>query len=366
MFQAEGNLGDSQVVAGDFRWTSPDGKEEAVLRLQESGKWWHAAHSLRVANAPQSDWWNLASYLQEQHVTVWDMAESLGSWRLEPIFCKDGETPDGVGVVLQCETCRWSSGGPSCPERSSKLRPDVKPGQDVKASVNLGRVAPCYVLRFCPVTGRRILVLRRELWGGSGPQSNESPSAIMCGLGFAKNYRQQRDAPACESPRVRQKEAQTFVASLCAGARQRMPEEALNGQERLAAAGVAIGCRPVVAAGALARETAGLAAPAAFRPAPKLPQGNLSPAQRESAAGATPVQDVKAPPDSLPGGLQHSWKPETLTAATAATAAAAPAAATAGALAAATMEVPHDEDLQDYSLSEVEYELPYGSLDGSY
>mmetsp|Transcript_12627 Transcript_12627/g.25688 ORF Transcript_12627/g.25688 Transcript_12627/m.25688 type:complete len:311 (+) Transcript_12627:101-1033(+) len=194
MFQAEENLSEQEAIAGDFRYLSPNGLYEAILRLQPGGKWWHSAHCQTVDRGANTDWW----YREVATESVWEMAESLGSWRVEPLF-EDGEA-NGIAVVLQCESCRWVGGKQSSLDGSSKLRLDDQQGCCLDSLIGSGQVALCYAMRWSPATGKRSLILQMEAReashaGHSGPgvaDPREAFQLAVQGLGFARCYQHQQ------------------------------------------------------------------------------------------------------------------------------------------------------------------------------
>lgn len=172
MWEADESTGDYLGLAGDFKWVSPDGKAEAVLRLQPSGTWWHAAHNQRSHRQEADDWWDITAFFDEgpeSSVAGWDMAESLGSWKVEPIFDEDGEHTDGMGVVLQCDACKWAS----CDQ-------DGKTSETGEVEVRLG-----FAVR--SISGKQQLLLRTVQ--GQDDSCKDNAKRVLKDLGFAKSYR---------------------------------------------------------------------------------------------------------------------------------------------------------------------------------
>lgn len=181
MFQAEEHVGDHLGLAGDFTWKSDDFQDESVLRLQACGTWWHAAHRQRPLKNKQ---WRPGG----RDSIAWDMAESLGSWHVEPLIGHDGNVSNGTGILLQFETCRWTSGNPGGPDAESSLRPDAGCGADLDSMVNAGSISLCYGVGLCVSTGRRMLVLQTDHAVATG--CDVSLQATVKGLGLARSYRQ--------------------------------------------------------------------------------------------------------------------------------------------------------------------------------
>mmetsp|Transcript_77137 Transcript_77137/g.218287 ORF Transcript_77137/g.218287 Transcript_77137/m.218287 type:complete len:352 (-) Transcript_77137:107-1162(-) len=250
MFQVEDSSGDNIGIAGDFSWRSPDGKQEAILRLQPGGKWWHAAHAVTAKGPLRRNLWQPADTDLKSHKD-WQMAESIGSWRVEPTFCANGEDPDGVAVVLLCETCRWTSSDACGSDKPAKFRPDLMHGLHLAAMVELGQVVLPYAVRWCPTSGRPSLYLQMDLKGGHC--RDESPWVAVQGLGFARSYRQS----GCRAPGPQKRECGPDGAERPPKANSLCFEGLRRGHEAgavsaVAATSAAVGFRATAAGGAAA------------------------------------------------------------------------------------------------------------------
>eukprot|EP00420_Gonyaulax_spinifera_P011507 CAMPEP_0197939794 /NCGR_PEP_ID=MMETSP1439-20131203/120233_1 /TAXON_ID=66791 /ORGANISM="Gonyaulax spinifera, Strain CCMP409" /LENGTH=345 /DNA_ID=CAMNT_0043562935 /DNA_START=1 /DNA_END=1035 /DNA_ORIENTATION=- len=251
MLPAEGHPGDQIGIAGDFGWRSPDGLEEAVLRLQPSGKWWHAAHSHGQPKSARRNLWHSAAHVEAQSRKHWEMAESLGSWHVEPAFCDDEEASQVLAVVLHCESCRWASGDPKVRGGANKLRPDLKRGShDLASSVELGEVAFCYVVRWCPTTRRPSLVLQTELG------CDEDHRIAVRGLGFARSYRHQRRGPEPSRDEARRRGSPAAPPAELSLAQRPPRGGPVVGAPGAAVAGTALGYNAAHAGGAAAHTAA--------------------------------------------------------------------------------------------------------------
>lgn len=198
-------------IAGDFKWTSIDGKHEGILRLQPSGQWWHAVH-IRLARA-----W--LDQTESDDSATWEMAESLGSWRLIDLPSASDSTPNGAAVLLSCMSCRRAAHrkrGVSSKLLGGMAPSSLKPYLD--KLVDQGQVNLCYAVRWCPMTGQRSLKLCMEP-GGPVDLHHDIWSAIRV-LGFAESYRQQHVAASdtCLVGRERAEEG-SVVDSFSEGSR---------------------------------------------------------------------------------------------------------------------------------------------------
>lgn len=158
-------------ATGDYKWKSPDGHEEAILRLRPDGQWWHAAHVATLEQRGGSG----------EEVASWEIAEALGSWRQAPLAFDDVEAQDGsgvsMGVLLSCESIRWASGGCST---GRTLRPPTNEEADLYATVNDGRLVLCYILGLCAESGHLCLDLE-EADADADEEVSDITGAIVLG-----------------------------------------------------------------------------------------------------------------------------------------------------------------------------------------
>lgn len=184
--------GDHIGIAGDFNWKSQDGKEEAVLRLQPSGMCWHAAHRQHAKMAPASKWWHAASYIEVDGSTNWEMAESLGSWCVQPLYDGLSDTFNGTSVLITCESYRWTSDEPDLKIAQANTLWPGGDGGELDHLIDNGKLTLCYAVRWCPLTGRRnlVLVTEHESYMDGGPW------VAVQTLGFAKTYSEEYSARA--------------------------------------------------------------------------------------------------------------------------------------------------------------------------
>jgi len=109
------------VIVGDYKWRTKDGRSEALLRLQPGGRWWHSAYHRLGSNKAAKD---------DDH---WELAESLGSWR-------EVSRDSGNAIVLFFEHCRWAT---DKPELQASLRPSEQGREEIDALTCDGKLGVC-------------------------------------------------------------------------------------------------------------------------------------------------------------------------------------------------------------------------------
>lgn len=140
---------DTPHLEGDYKFRTLDGSCENILRLQESGQWWHSAH--------RSQQHLLLSKTSEtgqtkQSCEPWEMAESLGTWYFARLA-----RGDGMALLLTFESCRWTSDVKD--HFYSRLRPLANERDELEMSISEGSVHLCYAVRTCRLTNRVTLEL---------------------------------------------------------------------------------------------------------------------------------------------------------------------------------------------------------------
>jgi len=182
-------------LAGNYCWRTPDGSTEAILRLQPSGRWWHATHCGGIGRDRSRG--SLAQGFGESG-QAWELAEAVGSWSEVPVpntLVGQDDLSPCTGILLACDGCRWSmdpSGNASqltlCPKPRNRLEID-----DLIAKghlILLLAVQECEVPRFGPARTLDLLLNRRRvgLPGESGHAQLHCTQEAVRGLGFARRY----------------------------------------------------------------------------------------------------------------------------------------------------------------------------------
>lgn len=155
------------AVYGDYKWKTPDGACEALLRLREGGLWWHAAHHSSTQQMQPG----------AKDVELWEMAESVGSWSLVARSRVEGAvSPSSSGVMLFFESCRWTA---AHPEAQLRLRPAPKDREETEELCASGSLVACFAVTECDQTGERqleLLVEPEPLSTVNGEQAPGAPS----------------------------------------------------------------------------------------------------------------------------------------------------------------------------------------------
>jgi len=168
-------------LAGDYIWRSPDGGEEALLRLQPSGRCWHARHARWAldAVAPQGA---PEGAMTGTPAEIWELLESLGSWRAHPIY--EGRYLREVALRFTCEGSRSASNCRHPFVLPTQLQYRQDPGARAMLAEGAGsRVDMRYLVRWNAVTGHRSLALSAK-----SEEQEKRFTAEAWALGFARSY----------------------------------------------------------------------------------------------------------------------------------------------------------------------------------
>lgn len=218
-------------ISGDYRWANPSEEVECILRVRQTGEWWHAAHRSstergRIVDpkAPKKqqgpvdirkaykehDFEEESSDLKQHEgnyheFSVWEMAETTGSWRQVQIWSgveAEGEEPPAalMGVLLTCQLCSWKSNFPNAP---LVYTPSEDGQAEVDSMLESGQLVLCFVYRPEDESGGSRLELHMDLstvfeWTGDQVQSLprharlRSVQTAFQTLGFAREYAGQR------------------------------------------------------------------------------------------------------------------------------------------------------------------------------
>jgi len=221
---------EEDLFVGDFTWHSPDASSESTLRLRQGGQWWHGAHcttkeralvvrpekkkeslglqdrlkamfgTFEDEEAPDPAQASAAENMEFSDVNIWEMAESLGSWRVVPSSASSvGEAPERPIAVLTCDHCRWTSDHPTA---TLRMRPAAEQREEIDAMVDEGKLI-LYFAFFEPAEpgGKRRLELQMTSDGllaveGSSEEGQprharlRSVQTAVQTLGFTRTYDQ--------------------------------------------------------------------------------------------------------------------------------------------------------------------------------
>lgn len=312
----------TEAIAGDYKFTSSDGQTEVLLRLRAGGQFWHAAHRRAVERCrvsasaesragidePENVWRAYKDFergmlrssgdallhagREYQSVPVWEIAESLGSWRALPDdqgtpATSSTDTGTSIGSLgrlleLTCTHWSWKCSHDSAP---SNFKPTPEGEEELDAMVDAGQLVLCYSAS--AGNGARLLQLQAQVCspaqaGLTRHARMRNMQAAFQTLGFASAYLS--DLPeqvqsAARSGGVSQEAAIDDFANDA-------PRDLSAAQhDEISAAGLG----GVVAAAATA--AAAVAAPPAPADAPVVaaPAGG-------AAAAAVPLASTEAPP----------------------------------------------------------------------
>lgn len=177
-------------LCGQYSWKSPTEESEHTLRLQASGMFWHAAHRTGEMKRKIIEKGKPEDQAKTESVPVWELAESLGEWRILGNAPSSGSK--AAVIELQCKNTRWASDHPVAP---LMFRPTEDGQKNMDKMIDEGSMRLVYSLQTDEGEGGRKLEMltghQAADWSqalGSTHASMRAVQSAVQTLGFVRRY----------------------------------------------------------------------------------------------------------------------------------------------------------------------------------